>query len=210
MSRLSRALAVTFAVVLLAPAARADEVGQLLKGGPLVRIETNAKGKLKRGTAIADVAAPADRVWATLKDFDNYRFFMPRIDELTVRRVGAEYELDFELDTPLVSTNYTNRYSLDETKRQMRVRQVAGDLKGTNFHWRVVSLGPNKTRLYYSGIVKNFSSFAQRLEDDQQTITVGINVVSLLTALRAVKNRAELMHRQSGHTTPTTTMSSGG
>jgi ribosome-associated toxin RatA of RatAB toxin-antitoxin module len=178
-------------------AARADEMTELLRGGPLVRIESTEAGRFKEGLAIADIDAPVQQVWDVLTDFDNYRFFMPRIDELKVERDGRDFLVEFDIDTPLVSTRYTNRYTLDEKKRVVRIRQVKGDLDGSHYFWRLVSLGPARTRVYYGGVVKNFSSIAKRLEDDQQTITVGINVASLLAALRAVEARAEMLHRRS-------------
>jgi hypothetical protein len=59
-----------------------------------------------------------------------------------------------------------------------------------------VPLGAGQSRIYYSGAVKNFSSVAESFEDDQQTLTIGINVVSLMAATKAVKERAELVSRQ--------------
>jgi ribosome-associated toxin RatA of RatAB toxin-antitoxin module len=201
---------VATATLLVATGARADEMARLLKDGPLVRIESNGKGRFKQGLAVADIDASADQVWAVLTDFDKYRFFMPRVDELEVSRAGKDWEVAFKLDTPFVSTSYTNRYTLDEAARTINVRQVRGDLDGSHFHWRVVKLGEKRTRLYYRGVVKNFSSIAQRLEDDQQTITVGINVVSLLSAIKAIKTRSEALYRQTGYSAPQTTLQSGG
>jgi len=57
-----------------------------------------------------------------------------------------------------------------------------------------VATSPDVTRIYYGGVTRNFSSMAQRLEDDQQTITVGVNVVGLMAAVKAIKTRAEAVH----------------
>ena len=59
---------------------------------------------------------------------------------------------------------------------------AGGDLKGSEYDWRIVSLGPEQSRIFYGGVTRNFSSMATRLEDDQQTITVGVNVVGVLAA----------------------------
>lgn len=174
---------------------RADELAPLLASGPLVRIETDAAGKYKEGLAIADVDAPVDVAWDVLKDFAGYATWIPRVERCDVTRDGADYLLDMKIDTPLVSTRYTNRVSVDDEKKTMRIRQERGDLKGTRYQWRLVPLGAQRTRLYYSGVIKNFSSVAESMEDDQQTITIGINVASLLATIKAVKLRAEHVAR---------------
>ncbi len=179
-----------------ASGARADELGEMLTKGPLVRIETDASGKYRQSTCIADVAADADTVWRVLNDFDQYRFFMPRISKLEVTRDGNDALMDIKLNTPLVATRYTNRMSPDHANKVLTVRQVKGDLSGSHYQWRVLSLGQGRARIYYSGVVKNFSSVAESFEDEQQTLTIGINVVSLMAATRAIKERAELAVRQ--------------
>lgn len=176
--------------------ARADELSSLLAGGPLVRIETLPDGKLKQATCIADVDAPADLVWKVLTDFESYRFFMPRIEKLEVTRDGNDSIVAYKLDTPVVSTSYTLRYSPDAANRIMQVKQVKGDLGGSRYQWRVVTLADGRTRIYYSGLIKNYSSIAERFEDEQQTLSIGINVVSLMATAKALKVRAEGLQRQ--------------
>jgi ribosome-associated toxin RatA of RatAB toxin-antitoxin module len=183
------------ATLLLAPSAFADELSDLLQGGPLVRVETDDKGRFKQALAIADVDAPADLVWSILVDYPRYKDLFPRIDELDVERDATGTLVSFVLDTPIVSTEYTHRYVENADKRVLQVNQVKGDLKGSAFTWRVTPLSPTRSRISYGGVVKNYSSMAERFEDDQQTMTVGINVVSLVQATKAVKNRAEAMAR---------------
>lgn len=178
-------------VLLAAAPARADELASLLSSGPLVRVETTADGRFKEALAIADVDAPADVVWQVLTDFEAYASFMPRMQSCVVTREGKDALLDIKLDTPLVSTRYTNRMIVDEAGRKIAVRQERGDLKGSRSAWRVVALGERRARVYYGGVVRNFSSLAESMEDDQQTLTIGINVVSLMAAIKAVKGRSE-------------------
>lgn len=186
-------------VLSLSLPARGEPLAALLDKGPLVRLETTSSGKFKQALAIADVDAPLAEVWAVLTDLESYRYFMPRVEKVDVTRDGADYLAAFQLDTPLVSTSYTNRYVLDEPRHTIRVRQVEGDLDGSFYEWRLVKLSAQKTRVFYSGAIKNFSGIAQRLDDEQQTITIGINVVSLLSAIKAVKARAETLRRQRVH-----------
>lgn len=185
------------AVLSFAPSAAADELDELLIKGSVVRLETDAAGKLSRCTCIADIDAPADIVWKILTDFESYRFFMPRMDKLEVSRLADGSALmKIRLDTPLSATVYTNRLTADAARRTLDIRQVDGDLKGSNYSWRVVPRGAGRSRVYHTGVVKNFSAIAQTFEDEQQTITVGVNVVSLMAPTNALKNRAEAMARR--------------
>jgi ribosome-associated toxin RatA of RatAB toxin-antitoxin module len=188
------------ASLLLSAPAFADDLGNMLSKGPLVRVETDNNGKLKQATAIIDVNASAETVWKVLNDFESYRFFMPRIEKLEVTREGNDSLLDIKLNTPLVATRYTNRMSPDPATMTIKVRQVKGDLDGSTYNWKVVSLGDGRSRIFYSGLVKNYSSIAERFEDDQQTLSIGINVVSLIAATKAVKARAEQVTKQAAAT----------
>jgi hypothetical protein len=53
-----------------------------------------------------------------------------------------------------------------------------------------------RARIYDSGLIKNFSPIAESFEDDQQTLSIGINVVSLMASAKAVKARSEQLQRQ--------------
>lgn len=197
MMRLFLVLAPVFLVLALgSPAARADDLGGFLATGPAVRIETDASGKLKQSTCLADVNANIDTVWKVLTDYEQYRFFMPRIDKLEVTREGNDALLTLKLDTPLVATSYTNRATPDAANFILNVKQVKGDLSGSRYQWKLTKLSDSRTRISYSGVVKNFSSVAESLDDDQQTLTIGINVVSLMASVKAVKGRAEQLQKQ--------------
>lgn len=200
----SAAVVVVLATLLTGPAARADDVGDLLKGGPLVRIEVDAAGKLKQATCIADVDAPIDQVWAVLTDYRAYQFFMPRVTSLEVEQDGADTLLSLKLDTPLVTTKYTNRQHADAVTHTITIKQERGDLAGSRYQWKLAAIG-NRTRVTYAGMIKNFSSLAERFEDEQQTISIGVNVVSLMATVKAVKVRAEQLQRAAPAAAPVTT-----
>lgn len=187
--------ALVLSLVLVAPAAHADELSSFLSTGPAVRIETDASGKLKQSTCLADVNANVDTVWKVLTDFEQYRFFMPRIDKMNITREGNDVLLEMKLDTPLVATSYTNKATPDVATRTIKVQQVKGDLAGSRYQWKLTPLGDSRTRISYTGVVKNFSSVAEAMDDDQQTLTIGINVVSLMAQVKAVKARAEQMQK---------------
>lgn len=174
----------------------ADELGDLLKAGPLVRIEQGDNQKFKRVLAMADIAAPADLVWEVLNTQEKYPEFMPRVKKLTVKDEAPNVRVvSYVLDTPFADTSYSLRWTSNPADRTVQVKHAGGDLKGSEYDWRVVSIGPEQTRIFYGGTTRNFSSMAQRLEDDQQTITVGVNVVGVVAAAKAIKARCEQIHR---------------
>jgi hypothetical protein len=112
-----------------------------------------------------------------------------------------------DVTMPLVSTAYTNRMTADESKHTVVVKNEKGDLSGSRYLWRITPLGDNRARIFYSGLIKNYSAMAESFEDEQQTLSIGINVVSLLATAKAVKDRSELLHKQAlaKPTTTTTT-----
>jgi hypothetical protein len=99
--------------------------------------------------------------------------------------------VSYVLDTPFADTTYTLRWTVNPAQHTIVATHVSGDLRGSDYDWKVVAMSPEVTRIYYGGVTRNFSSMAQRLEDEQQTITVGVNVVGLVAAVKAIKVRAE-------------------
>ena len=104
--------------------------------------------------------------------------------------------LTIKLDTPFVSTSYTNRQHPDATNYTVAITNESGDLKGTRSQWKLVPQGDGKTRIFYGGLIKNYSSIAESFEDDQHTLSIGVNVVSMMASATAVKQRAELLQKQ--------------
>lgn len=180
----------TVGLGLLARPAAADALTDALKDGPLVRVEVDKQGRFKRSTVILDVDAPVDQVWATLADFKSYPTYMPRCEEVEVQHKPPYVYVEMDIDTPLVSTSYKSRYQLFPEKRQADIKVVDGDIEGSEFTWKMEGIG-ERTRITYTGVIRNFSSVAESLDDDQQSITIGINVVSLLQAAKALKQEAE-------------------
>jgi ribosome-associated toxin RatA of RatAB toxin-antitoxin module len=187
-------LSLSLSLVVGALPARADDLTDQLKKGPLVRVEVDPKGRFKSSTVLMDVAAPVELVWATLADFKSYPSYMPRCEEVEVKQKGGYTFVEMDIDTPLVSTSYTSRYQLLADKKTVHVLVVDGDIEDSEFHWQLAPSSAG-TRITYWGVVRNFSSVAERLDDDQQSITIGINVVSVLQAAKALKREAERRHK---------------
>ncbi|MHB8876688.1 MAG: SRPBCC family protein [Myxococcaceae bacterium] len=181
-------------VLLTAPLALAqsDTLAPLLSRGPLVLVEEDASGKFGQATGIVQIDAPPEKVWATLLAMEKFTEYVPKVTTSEVlRREGNEFDVRFVLDVPGPDTDYTIRYSKDDAKREIKGSWVKGDLKGSKWLWKVEAAPGGKSLLSQQLHLKNFSSILQSVEDDQQTITVGVTVSSALAAIKAVKRRCE-------------------
>ena len=178
-------------LLLLARAAAAQELMDLLQQGPVVLVELGKSGKFEKATAIIHIKKPPAEVWAVAEDIGRYKEFMPKLIKSDATKVEEnQVDMDAEIDVPGVNTTYKFRYDLDPKKLSLHGQWQSGDIKGSYCDWRIVPF-KGESLLYYSNASKNFSSLAESLEDDQQTVTVGLNVSSALAVAKAVKKRVE-------------------
>lgn len=165
----------------------------LLEKGPLVLVEQDpTTSKFLQATAIVLVDAPVEKVWIIATAFEQYVKFVPKVTRSELlKRDAHEVVMHWELDVPLSTEDYVVRYALDEEKHAAVGTWVKGDLKGTRSNFRVEPTTDGKSLLTYTTRVQNFSALAQRLEDDAQTLTIGVNVGSCLAVTKAIKRRSE-------------------
>jgi ribosome-associated toxin RatA of RatAB toxin-antitoxin module len=157
-----------------------------------VLVEQDTAGKFAQATALVLVDAPSEKVWATLTAFDKYTEFVPKVTTSQVLRKGNnEVDVRWVIDVPGPDSDYVTRYALDEKKGEVKGNWMKGDLKGSRWLMKVEPTQDGKTLLSYTASLRNFSSFAQSIDDDQQTITIGVNVASVLAATKALKRKAE-------------------
>jgi len=71
--------------------------------------------------------------------------------------------------------------------------QVKGDLEGSKWKWEFEP-DNEKTLVYYYGKTDNFSSFLQKFEDKSKTISMGINIASVLKTLNNIKKQSERIY----------------
>ncbi len=178
-------------IALLIAAAPSDTLESLLARGPLVSVETDASGKFDAAVGFLDVAAPLQRVWAVLTGFGAYREFVPRVVKSEMQSFSGGARVKFEIESPGPNTKYVVQYALDAKAHTADGLQVTGDLKGSSWHWELFELDPARTRVRYTSRARNFSSILNALEDEQQTVTAGLNVGAAITMLRALKKRCE-------------------
>jgi ribosome-associated toxin RatA of RatAB toxin-antitoxin module len=181
-------LTVTLAILL----SQNTDITPLLQRGPLALVEQTKDGKFQQATAIVLVNAPPDRVYAALLDQAKFKDYMPKVLTSDVEKSNAKgFEIRLVLDVPGPDTDYTIKYVRDDEKRVLKGTWARGDLKDSKWEWRVEPLAEGKTMLFHQLQVKNFSSLLTNLEDERQTMTVGVNVSSAIAATTAVKNFLE-------------------
>lgn len=178
-------------IVALALLSQIDLAPQLEKG-PLVLVEEGKGGKFGQATGFVLIDASPEKAWALVTSFDTYKTFMPKILESEVkRRTEKDVDIHVTIDVPGPDTDYVVRYTPDVAAKEVTGTWVSGDLKGSRWFWKVEPAPGGKSLVTHTLAVKNFSGIAQAVEDDSQTVTVGVNVGSVLAALKAVKRKAE-------------------
>lgn len=170
----------------------------LLADGPVLTVKQSGEGKFVYASALVQINAPVDLVWQVILDLDHYCDFMPRVVYSKIQSKsndGREITVKFEINVLLVNQRYTLKYTIDPEKKNIHITQIAGDLRGSFWEWR---LTPNAkgTLVRYIGATKNYSALLQKFEDEQQTITVGVNVSSVMTVTRTIKKRAEKLYAE--------------
>lgn len=165
----------------------------LLQRGPVVQVEADDEGRFVQARAMIVVDAPPSHVFGVLRDMERYREFMPRVVQSDVAHHsgGGGFDVRFVYDLPGPDTDYTARMSVDEGARRVSGTWVQGDLRGSVWTWRVERYGEGQSLLVHSLRVENFSPLLRQLEDDQQTVTVGLNVANALVTVKAIKRRSE-------------------
>ncbi|MFT3710156.1 MAG: SRPBCC family protein [Archangium sp.] len=166
-----------------------DMTAQLEKG-PLVLVE-ESKGKFSTCSSTVLIDASPAQVWEIIKAQDKFKDFVPKVLTSEMKPQGTDYEVHFVIDVPGPDTDYAIRYTIDEPTKTMSGAWAKGDLKGSRWTWKVEAAPNGKTLVTHTLALKNFSGIAQSLEDDNQTITVGVNVSAALAVTKAVKKRAE-------------------
>jgi ribosome-associated toxin RatA of RatAB toxin-antitoxin module len=171
-----------------------DALTPLLDRGPLVLVEQTKDGKFGMATGIVQVDAPPRAVWDTLLKMGDFKSFMPKVELSEVSNVDeakGEFDIRYVVQVPGPDTDYTIRFVRDDKAMTLTGKWIAGDLKGSRWFWKVQPAPNGKTLLSQTVQVKNFSAILQNVEDDQQTITLGVNVGSAVVVTGALKRHIE-------------------
>lgn len=179
---------------MLAQGPAQDALTPLLQRGPLVLVEQSKDGKFQMATGIVQIDAPPQVVWETLLKMDDYKNYMPKVELSEISNKNdatGEFDVHYIVEVPGPDTDYTIRFVRNDKEMTLTGKWIKGDLKGSRWWWKVQPGAGGKTLLSQTVQVKNFSAILQNVEDDQQTITLGINVGSAVVVTGALKRHIE-------------------
>jgi ribosome-associated toxin RatA of RatAB toxin-antitoxin module len=168
----------------------------MLDKGPLITINRDSHEEFESITTYALISAPLSYVWDTVLKIEDYAQHMPRMVKSEVIQRNAdntEIIAAFELDTAINNTKYKLRYSIDATNRTIAIDHHSGALQGSRWHWQFQEQGED-TVVICTGGSKNLSVFIKAIDDRTQTLTVGINIMSMLANISYIKERSELLY----------------
>jgi ribosome-associated toxin RatA of RatAB toxin-antitoxin module len=136
--------------LVLSPADRAT----LAAGKPVMRqTEGDAGG---RGLAIFQVNAPADVVWATIRDYPSYPRFIPEVKKCDIyKNDGNNVDVNFVIKSYGVSIEYYIHHEIDVAGRWLTWTLDYGrssDLDDSVGFWRVTPVegSPERAQVEYS------------------------------------------------------------
>ena len=160
-----RFLTVFAVVALLAPrVARADiaigsaEEARLAAGDVLVDVHTDDAQDAAAVSAVADITAAPQAVWAVMTDCDRAPHFVPDLVSCRVLErdpSGAWDVREHIIDWTWLLPNIRNVFRSDyEPPHRLRFKRVDGDLRLSEGEWRLEPLnGGSATRVYYSALL---------------------------------------------------------
>jgi len=168
----------------------------MLDKGPLITINRDSNDEFESITTYALINAPVQYVWDAVLNIEDYARYMPRMvrSEVVKRNTdNTEIIAAFEVLTFMNNTNYTLRYRIDDTNRTIVIDHHSGALKGSRWHWKFQAQGED-TIIICTGGSKNLSVFIKAIDDSTQTLTIGINISSMLANISYIKERSELLY----------------
>ena len=160
-----RFLTVFAVVALLAPrVARADiaigsaEEARLAAGDVLVDVHIDDAQDAAAVSAVADITAAPQAVWAVMTDCDRAPRFVPDLVSCRVLErdpSGAWDVREHIIDWTWLLPNIRNVFRSDyEPPHRLRFKRVDGDLRLSEGEWRLEPLnGGSATRVYYSALL---------------------------------------------------------
>lgn len=170
----------------------------LLTEGPVITVRKDKKNRFDDVRAFMIIKAPAELIMKEILNYKEYKKFMPKVDDIEVKKInrqGTIITVDIVLDTPLTKTKYRIKNFINYQNYTIDTFQVKGDLKGSHWHWKFYKQTNNRTMVEYVGITKNFSVFLETFDDKDKTISMGINISSVMATMESIKKRAETVFR---------------
>jgi ribosome-associated toxin RatA of RatAB toxin-antitoxin module len=125
-----------------------------LERGEILTDATDGPGGRRDARARALLAAPVERVWDAVTDYDHYRDFMPFTTVSQVRRrEGNTVWFYTELDLTVRTIKYEIKLVLDKPRWTVDWTLVEGNLKSNEGSWRLEAAGEGETFATYTAFI---------------------------------------------------------
>jgi ribosome-associated toxin RatA of RatAB toxin-antitoxin module len=126
-----------------------------LESGEIITELTEGPGGRKDARAKVLIAAPPEKVWEAITDFEHYKEFMPLTSESYVkRREGSDVWFYTEISVPLKTIRYEIKLHLDKPAWKMDWTYVEGDLRSNEGGWQLEPYaGGSETYALYRAFV---------------------------------------------------------
>ena len=160
----------------------------MLAKGEVSLLETYPDGRLKQVTAIAQVKAPIERVWAQLTDYAGYAGWMPQVKAVTVRSsTGSVAEVEWTVAVVGPDIKFVQRLEMDTTAHTITGTYVSGAMPGSHWNWALTADG-DQTLVQRTVRVNVVDSnwFIKQVEDEHHTLDYGINSAIGVVELRGL------------------------
>jgi hypothetical protein len=130
-----------------------QDVARLEQGRVLVDLRSE-RDRTEHVWAAADIDASPEAVWAVMTDCREAVLYVPRLKSCQVLDADPAGRWDVRrhaLATIPFWRDYRMTFRLDyDPPREMRFRQIAGDMNGSHGSWRLTALaGGQRTRVIY-------------------------------------------------------------
>jgi hypothetical protein len=174
--------------------ALAGPLDTMLSRGEVTLVEDNGRGGVEKVTALADIAAPPDRVRAKLVDFDAYPGWMHGSLKAQSTAVGPGIvDVEFLVKAPGPNVRYTARITMDEATRTITAVATGRNLQGSKWIWHLEPLPGGGTRVYREakagGIEDNWA--LDMLGEHKEVILLGVNLASPVIEVRSLEKACE-------------------
>ena len=175
--------------ILSTGAAWAQSLSDLLKDGPIAQVHYDKSGKFKEAVGIVFIKGTPDQVWETMTDYEHFIDFMPQVvDFKATKKSDNLVETYQEIDVPGFNYKYTLLNKLDKANYTITVTPVEGPAKGS-WSYRIVPFNGGSLLYYYC--YSKLPSIITKFEDEQQTMTIGVNAATSVAVVQAFKKRVE-------------------
>ena len=194
--RRARAAGLLGLALALAPAALAqapDRLDRMLERGPVLVVERDPSGALRRVVGTALIDAPAEEVWELLTRVQEYPDWMDDVRAVQLLSVrGDVHELEVLLRTPGPDLSYRAELQVDRSSWSIRGRATSRNLAGSAWDWILEPQGERTLvhrRSYSTALTDHW--VLKQFPDQLHVLHLGINATTPLIELEALRRAVE-------------------